>query len=101
MTNDEARNNDEVGITGCHPERSEAQSKDPAELLFGFATGLKAWPRPESFRGCVAASTSLGTTVSLFVIRRVGLPSTFVIRTSSFPPHLPVFNETIWNFLQK
>src|SRR5215211_3186942 len=68
MTNDEARNNDEVGITGCHPERSEAQSKDPAELLFDFATGLKAWPRPESFRGCVAASTSLGTTVSLFVI---------------------------------
>src|SRR6476661_2185520 len=27
------------------------------------AAGLKAWPRPESFRGCVAASTSLGMTV--------------------------------------
>src|SRR5439155_5637783 len=45
MANDEARNNDEVRITDCHPERSEAKSKDPAELLFVFATGLKAWPR--------------------------------------------------------
>jgi hypothetical protein len=29
----------------CHPERSAAESKDPVELLFGYATGLKAWPR--------------------------------------------------------
>ena len=27
--------------------------------------GLKAWPRPESFRGCIAASTSLGMTETL------------------------------------
>src|SRR5204863_9934573 len=32
-------------IRVCRPERSEAQSRDPAELSFGFATGLKAWPR--------------------------------------------------------
>jgi hypothetical protein len=29
----------------CHFERSEAQSKDPAELSLRAATGLKAWPR--------------------------------------------------------
>jgi hypothetical protein len=29
----------------CHPERSEAESKDPVELLFASAAGLKAWPR--------------------------------------------------------
>src|SRR4029077_7717102 len=45
MTNDEARSNDEVRITDCHPERSEAQSKDPAELLFGFATGFLDFAR--------------------------------------------------------
>ena len=40
MANDQARNNNEVRITDCHPERSEAQSKDPAELLLGFVTGF-------------------------------------------------------------
>ncbi|PYK32136.1 MAG: hypothetical protein DME58_06420 [Verrucomicrobia bacterium] len=45
MANDEARNDDEVRITDCHPERSEAQSKDPAELLFGFATGFLDFAR--------------------------------------------------------
>jgi len=40
MTNDEDRNNDEVRMTDCHPEGSEAQSKDPAESLIGFATGF-------------------------------------------------------------
>jgi len=45
MTNDEARNNDEARITDCHPERSEAQSKDPAELLFGFTTGFLDFAR--------------------------------------------------------
>src|SRR4029077_798637 len=29
----------------CHPERSEAESKDPVKSAFGFATGWKAWPR--------------------------------------------------------
>jgi hypothetical protein len=29
----------------CHFERSEAQSKDPAELSLRRATGLKARPR--------------------------------------------------------
>jgi len=47
----------------CHPERSEAQSKEPGMVAWGNVTGLKAWPRPESFRGCVTASTSLGLTV--------------------------------------
>ena len=47
----------------CHPERSAAESKDPAKLPNRIATGLKAWPRPESFRRCVAASISLGMTV--------------------------------------
>ena len=31
--------------TPRHPERSEAESKDPAALPTGIATGLKAWPR--------------------------------------------------------
>ena len=31
----------------------------PWNLPLGFSSGLKAWPRPESFRGCVAASTPL------------------------------------------
>src|SRR2546423_13030181 len=30
---------------GRHPERSEAESKDPAALSNGYITGLKAWPR--------------------------------------------------------
>src|SRR5437762_10477390 len=47
----------------CHPERSAAESKDPAKLPNRIAMGLKAWPRPESFRGCVAASIWLGMTV--------------------------------------
>ena len=28
-----------------HPERSEAESKDPAALALSISTGLKAWPR--------------------------------------------------------
>jgi hypothetical protein len=31
--------------TRGHPERSEVESKDPAALPTGIATGLKAWPR--------------------------------------------------------
>src|SRR5262245_25806906 len=31
-------------MTKCHPARSEAESKDPVESLFGFAAGWKAWP---------------------------------------------------------
>ena len=86
MPNDEARNNDEVGITGCHPERSETQSKDPAELLFGFATGFLDFARND------------GQLIRHFSF---GLPSTFVIRASSFSLHLPVFDEVVWNLLQK
>jgi hypothetical protein len=41
---------------------AEATSKNPVERLLGSAAGLKAWPGPESVRGCVAASTSLGIT---------------------------------------
>ena len=76
MTNDEARNNDEVRMTDCHPERSEAQSKDPAELLFGFAAGFLDFARNHGQ-----------------VIRHS------FIRASSFSPHLPVFDEVVWNFL--
>ncbi len=84
MTNDEARNNDEVRITDCHPERSEAQSKDPAELLIGFATGFLDFARND---GQVIPHLSFG------------LRSAFAIRISSFSPHLPVFNEAVWNLL--
>ena len=52
----------------CHPEpRTLSGSKDPPEMALGFATGFTAWPRPESVRGCVAASTSLGMTASLVI----------------------------------
>src|SRR5438067_11300891 len=73
-------------MTDRHPERSEAESKVPVELLFGFAPGFLDFARNDSQ-----------------IIRHFsfGLPSTFVIRGSSFPPHLPVFDEIIWNFLQK
>ncbi len=37
-----------------------AKSRHPVTLRFSSAAGLKAWPRPDSFRGCGAASTSLG-----------------------------------------
>jgi len=83
MTNDEARNNDEARITDCHPERSEAQSKDPAELLFGFTTGFLDFAR------------------KLGHIRHSIIRTSFVIRASSFPSHLPVFYEVVWDFLQK
>jgi hypothetical protein len=32
-------------MTDCHPERSEAQSKDPAKLLFGMAMGFLDFAR--------------------------------------------------------
>src|SRR6476660_6356229 len=86
MTNDEARGNDEIRITDCHPERSEARSKDPAELLIGFATGFLDFARND---GQVIPHLSSG------------LRSGFAIRISSFSPHLPVFYEVVWNFLQK
>ena len=37
-----------------HPERSAAESKNPAKLSIGLKPDLKAWPRPESVPGCVA-----------------------------------------------
>ena len=86
MTNDEARNNDKARITDWHPERSETQSKDPAELLIGFATGFLDFARND---GQVIPHLSSG------------LRSGFAIRISSFSPHLPVFEEVVWNFLQK
>ena len=70
--------NGEVRITDCHPERSKAKSKDPAELLFGFATGFLDFARNE------------GQVIRHFFI---GLPLTFVIRASSFSQHLPVFEQ--------
>src|SRR5437762_5701137 len=84
MANDQARNNNEVRITDCHPERSEAQSKDPAELLFGFATGFLDFARNDGQ-----------------VIRHSCIQPSFVIRAWLFPGHLPVFDEVVWNFLQK
>ncbi|HEY6071217.1 MAG TPA: hypothetical protein VIU85_07590 [Chthoniobacterales bacterium] len=44
--------NNEVGMMKCHPERSEAESKDPVELLFGFAAGFLDFARNDgrSFR---------------------------------------------------
>ena len=86
MTNDEARNNDKVRITDRHPERSEAQSKAPAELLIGFATGFLDFARNDR---------------QVIPHLSFGLRSAFAIRISSFSPHLPVFDKVIWNFLQK
>src|SRR5262245_66637347 len=40
-------------------------------------------------------------TVSLFVIRSFGFPSAFDIRISSFPSHLPILQQVIWNLLQE
>ena len=48
MTNDERRNNDQARMADRHPERSEAESKDPVELLFGFATGFLDFARNDS-----------------------------------------------------
>jgi hypothetical protein len=84
MTNDEARNNDKARVTECHPERSAAQSKDPPELLIGFATGFLDFARND---GQVIPHLSFG------------LRSAFAIRISSFSPHLPVFDEVVGNFL--
>ena len=35
-------------MTDCHPERSEAESKDPVELLFGSATGFLDFARNDA-----------------------------------------------------
>jgi len=86
MTNDEAQNNDEARITDWHPERSETQSKDPAELLIGFATGFLDFARNDG---------------QLIPHLSFGLRSAFAIRISSFSPHLPVLHEVSWNFLEK
>src|SRR5215831_14147854 len=45
MPNVECRMNDEIRMADCHPERSEAESKDLAKLLFGFATGFLGFAR--------------------------------------------------------
>ena len=34
-------------MTDCHPERSEAESKDPVKLLFGFAAGFLDFARDD------------------------------------------------------
>src|SRR5215211_5222757 len=50
-------------VSRRYPERSEAESKDPARRHAELAsTRLRAWPRAESFRGCVAASPALDVT---------------------------------------
>src|SRR5262249_13853288 len=40
--------NDELRMTDCHPERSEAKSKDPVKLLFGFAAGFLDFARNDA-----------------------------------------------------
>ena len=44
---------------GCHPERSEAESKDPANLTTDLATGF----RQLSHEATTWQATSLGMTV--------------------------------------
>jgi hypothetical protein len=68
-----------------HHERSGAESKDPAALAIGIATGLKVWPRAPRWLRCsldfarndgpVFLSFLLG---AFFVIRH----SNFVLRSS-------------------
>jgi hypothetical protein len=35
-------------MADCHPERSEAESKDSAEIALGFATGFLDFARNDS-----------------------------------------------------
>ena len=35
-------------MVDCHSERSEAESKDPAEIALGFATGFLDFARNDS-----------------------------------------------------
>src|ERR1043166_3644911 len=55
-------------------------------MSFSLATGLKGWPRPENFRGCVAASTSLGMTMSYVELHACSAFS--FLRGGSFPEQL-------------
>src|SRR5262245_59431518 len=61
--------NDKARITDCHPEQSEAESKDRVELLFHFAAGFLDFARND---------------VRLICPSSFDLPSSFVIRISSF-----------------
>ena len=54
----EQRRESQLPESRGHPERSRRVRRNTDDHVMG----LKAWPRPESFRGCVAASTSLGMT---------------------------------------
>jgi hypothetical protein len=40
-------------MVDCHPERSEAESKDPAEITFSFATGFLDFARNDSIIPCL------------------------------------------------
>jgi hypothetical protein len=85
------RNNDEIRMTKlegmtnattCHPERSAAESKDPAALPTGIATGFLDYARNDS-----SAFPSFGLR-AFFVIRyspaapKLGEGGCFVISSS-------------------
>jgi hypothetical protein len=61
--------NAECRMPNCHPVRSETKSKNPEELLFGFATGFLDFARNDNH---------------LFRHSSFGFPSTFDSRASSF-----------------
>src|SRR6266571_7072104 len=60
-------------MTQCHPERSAAKSKDPVELLFGFATGFLDFARNDGY---------------LIPLSLFGFPSSLGIRHSSLSHYL-------------
>jgi hypothetical protein len=65
-------------MTDCRPERSEAESKDPVELLFGLAAGFLDFARND---------------VRLICPSSFDLPSSFGIRDSSL--RFEHFNERL------
>jgi len=66
--------------TTCHPKRSAAESKDPAALPIGMATGLKAWHRGlRPLRCSLDCARNDGLVFPSF-----GLRAFFVIRHSFF-----------------
>jgi hypothetical protein len=45
----------------CHPERGEAESKDPAILFFGYATGSLDFTRNDAMHHFSCEFRSIGT----------------------------------------
>src|SRR5262249_8281733 len=81
-------------MTNCHPEQSEAESKDPVKVLFDFAAGLLNFARNDghlirysSFKhSFVIGNSSFVMAVALLMASAISLPAETHDIVDLFPP---------------